>query len=139
MKVSEGWAIDIARGFTWWAEDFAQSIWAEPGMFLNAQNTFRIHAETDLFKGRGHAQDFELELTTAMRDATLSGVIYDAEKDTFKLQASVYAHNDNVQFMDKLFMSACAIQVSEAHEIGHHLALAHHLLNRVQRAAGFLG
>lgn len=122
MKVTEGWSLDIGRGFTWWADDFAQTIWSDHGMFLNAQNTFRIHAETDLFRGRGHAQDFELELTAAMHDATLNGVIYDLEKDTFKLHSSVYVTSDNVDYLDKLFMASCAMQVAEAHEIGHHLA-----------------
>lgn len=122
MRIPDHWTQDIGRGFIWWAEDFAQTIWSDVGMFQNASNTFRVHAETDLFRGRGHAQDFEVELLSSMSDASLSSVIFDQDKDTFKLHCSVYATSDNQEFIDKLFMAACALQVSEAHEIGHNLA-----------------
>lgn len=122
MRVNDHWCLDTGRGFMWWAEDFVQRIWSDIGLFHNSQSVYRVHAETDLLKGRGHAKDFELALTTAMRDATLSAVVYDSESDTYKLHCSVYAHNENSDFMDRLFMAASALQVAEAHEIGHHLA-----------------
>lgn len=122
MKVTDGWCLDFDRGFSWWAEDFCQTVWADMGLFQNAQNMFRIHAETDLIRGRGHAQDFELALTNAMHDATLSAVVFDKESDTYKLHCSVYITADNAHFMDRLFMAAVAMQVAEASKIGHVLA-----------------
>lgn len=122
MKVSDGWSINFDRGFSWWADDFCQTVWSDMGLFQNAQNMFRIHAETDLFRGRGHAQDFELALTSAMRDSTFNSVVFDTESDTYKLHCSVYVTADNAHFMDRLFMAACALQVAEASEMGHHLA-----------------
>lgn len=122
LKVTEGWSTDFDRGFTWWPQDFSQTIWADVGLFQNAQNMFRVHAETDLIVGRGHAQDFELALTQAMHDASMSSVVYDSVKDTYKLSCSVYASADNEHFMDRLFMAASAIQLAEAQRIGHKLA-----------------
>ena len=122
LKVEQEWGLEMPRGFSWWADDLKQSIWSDIGMFQNSQNVFRVHSETDLFKGRGHSKDFELHLASHMRGATLSAVVYDTEADTYRLHCSAYATSDNEGFMDKLFMAASAIQVAEAHEIGHHLA-----------------
>jgi hypothetical protein len=122
MKVTDHWSIDFKRGFTWWAEDFAQTVQSDIGMFHNAQAVFRVTAETDLLKGRGRAQAFEVALTSAMREASFSSVYYDSTRDVYKMHTSVYAHSDNEEWIDKLFMCACALQIDSAHKLGHELA-----------------
>ena len=27
LKISDHWAVDIHRGFMWWPDEFAQSVW----------------------------------------------------------------------------------------------------------------
>jgi hypothetical protein len=122
LRVPAEWSVDLQRGFIWWAEEFAQHVRADVGNFQNAQCIFRLHAETDLIKGQGRGRQFELSLMSAMRDATMSALFYDQEKDTYKLHCSMYATSDNSEWLGKLFLGAAALQVAEAHEIGHHLA-----------------
>ena len=122
MQVDEDWAVDIERGFIWWAEEFAQTIWAEHGIFLHETAMYRLHAETDLLQGRGRAHAFELALMTEMGDATLSACVYDKEKDQYKLHCSVYLTKENFEWMSRLFLAASMLQLSEAHDIGHVLA-----------------
>jgi hypothetical protein len=126
LRISDHWASDLSRGFMWWAEEFCQMVWCEVGAFQIAETTYRLHAETELLRGRGHHQDFELALAREMKDATLSAVIYDHEKDTFVLHSSVYATSENVAWIERLFLASVALQVDEAHHIGHDLAKAVH-------------
>jgi hypothetical protein len=122
LKVEPEWSVDNGRGYTWWADDFAQHVWAEESVFQTSLPIYRVHAETDLLFGRGRAERFELGLMSAMRDTQLSGVVYDHDKDIFRLHCSVYAHLDNAGWIKRLFASACALQIDEAHDIGHELA-----------------
>lgn len=126
LKVPEKWRVDQQRGFTWWAEDFAQHVWCDPGLYHNAQAVYRVHSETDLLKGRGNAEKFEVELERAMDASTFSAVVYDEAQDTYKLHCSVYAHSENVHWLKRMLFAAVAIQVAEAHQIGHKLAKTLH-------------
>lgn len=122
MKVPDHWAIDVHRGFMWWAEDFAQKVWADTGMFQNAQSFFRIHIETELLRGGARAQQFELSLMEEMKDATLSAVCFDRDRDVYLLHTSAYATGDNLDWLQRLILTAAALQVDHAHSIGHDLA-----------------
>lgn len=126
LKITEHWSVDINRGFMWWAEEFCQKVWADTGMFQSAQSTFRLHAETELLRGRGRHQQFELALATEMKDATLSAMCFDADRDMYILHSSAYACGDNVEWLERLFLTGVALQVDEAHTIGHDLARTLH-------------
>lgn len=126
LKITEHWSVDINRGFMWWADEFCQKVWADTGMFQNAQSNFRLHAETELLRGRGRAQQFELSLATEMKDATLSAVCFDTDRDMYILHSSAYVTNDNIDWAQRLFLTAVALQVDQAHMIGHDLAKTLH-------------
>lgn len=126
LRINDFWAVDIPRGFEWWAEEFSQKVWSDVGAFQIAHANYRMHAETELLRGRGRHQQFELALATEMKDATLSAVIYDESKDTYVLHSSIYATDENVGWIERLFLAAVALQVDEAHHIGHELAKTLH-------------
>lgn len=122
LKVPDHWRKDINRGFTWWAEEFAQRVWSDEGVFSNAQSFFRVHVETDFLLGRGKAQQFELALATEMSHATMSAVCFDPEKDCYVLHSSGYFTHDNEDWLPKLFVGGACLQVDEAHLFGKDLA-----------------
>lgn len=124
LKISEYWEVQCDRGFLWWADEFAQKIWSEMGMFHNSQSIFRLHAETELIRTKGHAEQFELSLAEQMGAATLSSVCHESEKDLYVLHSSAFLSMDNQEWLFRLFLAAVAIQVSEAHVLGHTLAQA---------------
>jgi hypothetical protein len=117
LRIEDQWRTDEARGFQWWPSTFAQHIWADTGLYHNAQAVYRMHAETDLIKGRGHHEDFELALETAIDACTFSAIVYDAASDTFRLHSSVYASPENVGWLKKTFFAAAALQLAEAQDI----------------------
>lgn len=115
FKIADKWRVDEPRGFTWWASDYAQRIWSDPGLFHNTQAVYRLHAEIELIRGRGHAQDCEVYLSQLMSCANLSALVYDETQDTFKYHCSVYATDENAEWLGRLFMAAVGLQVAEAH------------------------
>lgn len=115
LKIADKWRVDEPRGFMWWASDFAQRIWADPGIFHHTHSVYRLHAEIELIRGRGHAAEHVVFLSHVMSRATLSALVHDPQGDTYKLHCSVYASDDNAEWLGRLFLSAVGIQISEAH------------------------
>ena len=114
LRITDEWLVDRTRGFTWWAGDYAQSIWSNLGLFHNGVTLYRLHCETEMLRGSGHARDCELQLTKLMSAATLSGVTYDSTTDLYKLHCSVYVHNDNAEWVKRVLLGAVALQIIDA-------------------------
>ena len=123
LKVEPEWSIDAGdRGFTWWAGELAQHVWSEESNFYNSTATFKIHAETDLVSGQGRAGRLELPLMSAMRNTSLCGVVYESEKDVYRLHSSAYLHGDNVDVMKRVMSAATVLQLDEAMVLSHQAA-----------------
>lgn len=121
IRIDEHWLIDQPQGFTWWPSDLAQRVWCEPGVFSHVQTTYRLHAETDIIRGRGHAREYQTTLERDMDHITMSSLVYDQEADTFRLHASVFANEDNMTYLKRTFFSAVILQVREADQLARHL------------------
>ena len=114
LRIPDEWLVDRHRGFTWWAGDYAQSLWADLGLFHNGVTLYRLHCETEMLRGGGHARDCELQLTKLMGTTTLSGMTYESNTDLYKLHCSVYAQNENAEWVKRVLLGAMALQVIEA-------------------------
>lgn len=124
LRINDHWAVDIHRGFMWWPDEFAQSVWSDVGMFHNAQSVFRLHVETELIRGKGKVENLELALASEMSHASLSSICYEAEKDLFVLHSSLYVTADNIELLGKIFLATAALQAAEATSISHRLSTA---------------
>ncbi len=123
LRADAEWCVDAGeRGFTWWAGEFAQHVWAEESNFYNSTATFKVHAETDLVRGQGRAARLEPPLMSAMRNTSLCGVVYDQEKDVYRLHSSAYLHADNLDAMKRLMSAETVLQLDEANRLAHHAA-----------------
>ena len=91
LRVQDQWLVEHTSGFTWWAAEFAQTVWCDMGLYHNAQSTYRVHAETDLLRGRGQPQRYETAIEQEMDACSFSAVVYDEKDDTFKLHTSIFA------------------------------------------------
>ncbi len=126
LRVEDDYVIDRPHGFTWWAGDFATTIQTDEGLFRQSTVTYRVTAETEFLKGRGHMRELAIALEHEMDQCSFSGPVYDQESDTFRLYSCVYAGDENAVWLRKMFAAAVALQVAEAHEMGHRLASAFH-------------
>lgn len=133
MKVSDKWSLNQDRGFTWWAGDYAQRVWADAGVYHNAETVYRVHSEIDFLAGRGHAGACEQYLSHAMEKAVMSALVYDGDQDMFRLHASIYASGENARTFDKLFMAATVLQLDYAQRHAQEFAA---LLNAAPATSG---
>jgi len=122
LRVSDHWRTDQDRGFTWWPGDFAQRVWAEPGVFHHAATEYAIHAETDFLKGHGKADEVAVSLIDEMDKATLCGPVYDDSDDTYRLCTTVVVTSDNVAWLQHTLLCAIGLQLDEAHKSAPQLA-----------------
>lgn len=114
LNLDEKWCSFDDEGFTWWAADHGQRVWCEDGVFQHTTTTYRIHCETDLIRGRGHAADFEVALEREMDQTTLNALVFDQPSDTYKLHSSVFATEENMTFLKRTSFSAVVLQIVEA-------------------------
>lgn len=143
LNLDEHWRVDIANGFRWWPADFAQSIWCEPGVYHHATTVYRIHAETDVIRGTGRAEAFEAALEQAMDHTSMHALVFDAERDMYCLHSSLYATEENMQFLRKTCFAAAILQLRDAcqlsiqlsRSLGAHPATSGHPLHGLRSVA----
>lgn len=114
LRIDDQYMVATPSGFTYWACDLATRVNTDMGVFRGSQSVYKVTAETDMIKGRGHLRELALALESAMDECTFSGPVYDGTDDTFRLYAAVYATGDDVDWLKRTFAAAVAVQISEA-------------------------
>jgi hypothetical protein len=115
LRIPDEWLIDRGpRGFTWWAGQYAQSVWSDAGNFHNGVTLYRLHCDLELLRCEGHGQEIEQKLVRFLKDTTLSALVYDRALDMYRLHCSVYAQEENREWLRRVFMAAVALQVADA-------------------------
>lgn len=122
LRIPGDYTKDEARGFEWWASDYAQRIWADHGNFHNAATLYRLHSEIDFLRGCGHAGEAERALVNLMGEGSLSAIVYDAEKDLYKLHACIYADYENEEWVKRILNAAVTLQVTEVRKVAQRFA-----------------
>ena len=102
------------RGFSWWAQDYRQHIWAETAWCDDGIEVFRICAESD-FLCDVKPTDKTYSLLNALGHvASISAPIIDEENRTVRLHTSIFMHEQNEEGFLTKFISAVIIQAVEA-------------------------
>lgn len=113
--------VDDALGFRWWPSDQCQHVWCEEGIFQNSVTTYRLHAETDVIKGSGRAKQFEVELERMMEHTSLNALIYHQDEDVYRLHSSIFATEENMEYLKRTSFAAIILQLHEARHLAHTL------------------
>lgn len=112
MEVEEEWAIRRPRGFTWWARDLAQYIWAEEPFEEHGTQLCRVHAETDLLGGFDGSPYAWIALGLETPKASVSGLVVD---DVWvRLATSICVESQSLAAWSEVFAQAAVIQLGEA-------------------------
>jgi hypothetical protein len=126
LQIDEGWSYRLPTGFTWWADDYAQTVeflGEETGP--NGETGYLLCVRTELLR--------ELELTPAaldgisglpMRCAAMAGPVYDVEARMADLWSMVRVTDDNGDWMRHLLGAAAVMQLAEARLVAPLLAEA---------------
>lgn len=126
LQVDDQWSVRTDTGFTWWADQNAQTVeilGEETGP--DGEKAYLIVVRTDLLR--------DLELTEAtlaelndgpMRFAALAGPIYDSDARTLSLCSMARVYDDNAEWIGAFLGAAAVLQIAEARLLGPALAEA---------------
>ena len=113
-RIDSEWSVLEERGFTWWADDLAQRVWAEPGFDDNGIEIFRLFAETDLVRGAGDVPG-AMQLIDGLNGLSAgSALVIDPEAGTIRSVASMWVHEGSMDWVARAFSVIAAIQAAQA-------------------------
>lgn len=124
LQVDEQWSVRADRGFTWWADQNAQTIeilGEETGP--DGQTGHLIGVRTDLLRDLELSEAALAELNDGpMRFAALAAPVYDRDARTLSLCSLARVHDANAEWMGPVLGSAAVLQIAEARLLGPALA-----------------
>ena len=115
MGIDAQWSVWEPRGFTWWGWHSAQRVWSELGVDDHGFRLYRLYAAAELFDGFENTDEQVLLLNDLTTHMTLSGMVAPKRRPgRIELAASVYVHEEIVDWARVLFGTAVAMQAAEA-------------------------
>lgn len=126
LRIEDRYLVEDRNGFTFWAGELATRVRADEGLFRQGQVTYRVTAETEMVRGRGHMAELINALEHELDQCSFSGAIYNRERDVFSLHTSIYASGDNAEWLQKVFCAAVALQAAEAHSLAEKFSRTFH-------------
>lgn len=124
LNINEEWSLADDRGFTWWGgHHFAQRIWAGQPIDDDGFLVTKVTAETDFLKYPTRSIEIEAILANEMVRASLSGLVVDQKDARIRLRCSVYVHEENHEWLGRIFSLAVLMQVFEAESRAEILAM----------------
>jgi hypothetical protein len=115
MAIDAKWSVWEPRGFTWWGWHSPQRIWAEPGVDDRGFRLYRLYAAAELFDGFENTDEQVVVLNHLTKYMTLSGIVAPKRRPgRIELVASVYVHEEIVDWARLLFGTAVVMQAAEA-------------------------
>lgn len=122
LQVDEQWSLREDRGFCWWGQNFAQRVWSEPGYDDDGIVIYRLHAQTDVVRGVDVTPSVLQGLNALNMLTVLSALIAVPEQGKVLYRASMWVHDQSVDWVVPIFQLAVAIQAAHANTQGELLA-----------------
>lgn len=126
LQVDEQWSIRTPDGFTWWADQNAQTIeilGEEIGP--EGETGYAISVRTELLGDLDLSEDALTQINDGpMRFAALAAPVYDRDARTLSLYSLARVHDQNAEWMSAVLGSAAVLQIAEARLLGPALAEA---------------
>lgn len=124
LQVDEQWSVRTERGFTWWADQNAQTIdvlGEDPGP--DGQAGYLVGVRTELLYDVDLNETALAEINDGpMRFAALAGPVYDAATRTLSICSLARVNDETADWTSVVLGAAAVTQVAEAHMLGPALA-----------------
>lgn len=126
LQVDEQWSYLLPTGFTWWADQYSQTVeFVKEETGPSGETGYQLCVRTELLR------DLDLDHTALeqinalpMRYASMSGPVYDAAARRLDLWSLVRVTDDNETWIRYLLAAAAVTQLAEARMLGPVLAEA---------------
>lgn len=126
LQIDEQWSYLLPTGFTWWADEYAQTVeMVREQTGPRGETGYLIAVRTELLRDVD-LTDPALAAINAlpMRCASLSGPVYDTAARRLDLWSLVRVHDDNAGWMRHLLAAAAVTQLADARLLAPVLAEA---------------
>ena len=124
LQIDEQWSYLLPTGFTWWADQYAQTVEIvreETGP--SGETGYLICVRTELLRELDLTDDaLEGISAISMRCASMAGPVYDVAARRLDLWSLVRVHDDNGPWMRYLLAAAAVLQLAEARTLAPLLA-----------------
>lgn len=126
LQIDEQWSYLLPTGFTWWADQYAQTVeMVREEQGPNGETGYLLCVRTELLKDLDLTETALAEINAfPMRCASMAGPVYDVEARRLDLWSLARVTDDNGSWMRYLLGAAAVIQLAEARIIAPVLAEA---------------
>ena len=126
LRVDEQWSYLLPTGFSWWADEYAQTVeMVREEKGPNGETGYLLCVRTELLRDLDLTETALAEINALpMRCASLAGPVYDAEARRLDLWSLIRVTDDNGSWIRFLLAAAAITQLAEARVLGPVLAEA---------------
>jgi hypothetical protein len=122
LKVDGKWAVKTDTSFSWWADKNKQTIEIIAEEELDGMRGYLISVNTDvLISTQINEGELDILNNLIMKNASMSGVVYDENLQTLKLHSLLRVHEAIADWMNPLISVASTLQIAEANRYGQEL------------------
>ena len=116
LGIDEQWSYLLPTGFTWWADQYAQTVeMVREEKGPNGETGYLLCVRTELLREVDLTADALTEINALpMRCASMAGPVYDADARRLDLWSLIRVTDDNGSWMRFLLAAAAVIQLAEA-------------------------
>jgi hypothetical protein len=114
LQVDEEWSIQEERGFTWWANRFKQTIWADQPIEDDDLHISRVHVETEFLKYPKRSEKADTQLARMLTISSLNGLIHDPQSGRLKWRCNAFIHEENNFWLMDMLCFASIFQLKDA-------------------------
>ena len=124
MHIDTEWSVWEERGFTWWGRHQAQRVWSEPVVDDDGIRICRVHARTDLVEEFDPSPENLAQINALNGHVVLSALVVDEDAGTVGYAASMWVHEQALDWAKRLWQTVVAIQAAHGNAQGELLAEA---------------
>lgn len=116
IGIDEQWSYLLPTGFTWWADQHAQTVeMVREEKGPNGETGYLLCVRTELLRDLDLTDDALAEINALpMRCASMAGPVYDADARRLDLWSLIRLTDDNSDWIRFLLAAAAVIQLAEA-------------------------
>jgi hypothetical protein len=114
VRIDPEWSMWQDRSFTWWGYRQAQRVSSDAGLDDDGFVIYRLHAQADVLRELDVTEEVLGKVSALNRMCATSVLIADPDLGSLRYMASMWVHEDTLEWVSKVFQLVVAIQAAHA-------------------------